>query len=93
MKMFHKAIEKINTNILCSTKNFSQNRTVYLIRWEKYGGAGEATDDNTVRRMRFACWINNTTIALGMCSTYCFSATKIILRKLLNITLLLLQFL
>ena len=27
----------------------------------KYGGAGEATDDNTVRRMRFACWITNAT--------------------------------
>ena len=28
---------------------------------EKYGTAGQAKDDNTIRRMRFACWINKTT--------------------------------
>ena len=27
----------------------------------KYGGAGEATDDNTTRRMRIACWITKAT--------------------------------
>ena len=25
---------------------------------EKYDTAGQITDDNTIRRMRFACWIN-----------------------------------
>jgi hypothetical protein len=24
---------------------------------EKYGTVGQATDDNVIRRMRFACWI------------------------------------
>jgi hypothetical protein len=28
---------------------------------EKYGTAGHATDDNIIRRMRFACWITNAT--------------------------------
>ena len=28
---------------------------------EKYGGAEEATDDNIIRRMRVACWINKAT--------------------------------
>ena len=28
---------------------------------EKYGRAGQATDDNIIRRMRFACWITKTT--------------------------------
>jgi hypothetical protein len=28
---------------------------------EKYGTVGQATDDNTVRRMRFACWITKAT--------------------------------
>ena len=28
---------------------------------EKYGTAGQATDDNIVRRMRFACWTSNAT--------------------------------
>jgi hypothetical protein len=26
---------------------------------EKYGKAGQATDENTIPRMRFACWITN----------------------------------
>jgi hypothetical protein len=34
-------------------------------RWrdnvEKYGTAGQATDSNIIRRMRFACWINKDT--------------------------------
>jgi hypothetical protein len=28
---------------------------------EKYGRARQATNDNIIRRMRFACWINNAT--------------------------------
>ena len=28
---------------------------------EKYGTAGQATDSNTVRRMRIACWITKAT--------------------------------
>jgi hypothetical protein len=28
---------------------------------EKYGRAGQATDDNVIRRMRFACWITKAT--------------------------------
>ena len=28
---------------------------------EKYGTAGQATDDNIIRRMRFACWITKAT--------------------------------
>jgi hypothetical protein len=27
----------------------------------KYGRARQATDDNTIRRMRFACWITKAT--------------------------------
>jgi hypothetical protein len=29
--------------------------------WEKYGKAGQATDDNIIWCMRFAGWINKTT--------------------------------
>jgi len=29
--------------------------------WEKYGRAGEATDDNIKQRMRCACWIPKAT--------------------------------
>jgi hypothetical protein len=28
---------------------------------EKYGTARQATDDNIIQRMRFACWINKAT--------------------------------
>jgi hypothetical protein len=28
---------------------------------EKYGRARQATDDNVIRRMRFACWITKAT--------------------------------
>jgi hypothetical protein len=28
---------------------------------EKYGRATQATDDNIIRRMRFACWITKAT--------------------------------
>jgi hypothetical protein len=28
---------------------------------EKYGTAGQATDDNIIRRMRLACWITKAT--------------------------------
>jgi hypothetical protein len=28
---------------------------------EKYGTARQATDDNTIRRMRFVCWITKAT--------------------------------
>jgi hypothetical protein len=30
---------------------------------EKYGTVGQATDDNIIRRMRFACWISKATDA------------------------------
>ena len=29
--------------------------------WKKYGRAGQATDDNIIRRMRIACWIPKAT--------------------------------
>jgi hypothetical protein len=29
--------------------------------WKKYGRAIRATDDNIIRRMRFACWITKAT--------------------------------
>jgi hypothetical protein len=29
--------------------------------WKKYGTARQATDDNIIRRMRFACWVTKAT--------------------------------
>jgi hypothetical protein len=42
--------------------NFSpENRAVYKLIWKKYSRAGQATDDNIIRRMRFACWVTKAT--------------------------------
>jgi hypothetical protein len=37
---------------------FFFNRAVYE---EKHGTARQATDNNTLRRMRFACWVTKST--------------------------------
>ena len=34
---------------------------------EKYGSAGQATGDYTIRRMRFACWISKATDTHSEC--------------------------
>jgi hypothetical protein len=52
--MFYtKVVDKIKTHILCSI-TFVENRAVYEIMWKKCGRAAQATDDNIIRRMRFA---------------------------------------
>ena len=45
-----KVIEKI-------TATFSRKSCRLRDYMEEYGTAGQATDDNTLCRMRFACWI------------------------------------
>jgi hypothetical protein len=62
-KMFQiKVVEKIKTHSLCSVTPppAPENRAVYEMTWEKYGRARQVTDNNIIRRMRFACWINPT---------------------------------
>ena len=46
-----KVVEKIETHILCSVPFFSEKCAVYEIMWKS---AEHATDDNIIRRMRFA---------------------------------------
>jgi hypothetical protein len=58
-----KVVEEIKTHILRPI-NFSENRAVYV---EKYGRARQATDDNIIRRMRFACWITKATNTHSEC--------------------------
>jgi len=53
-----KAVEKIKTHILCSILFSPENHAVDV---EKCCRAGQATDDNTVRRMRIACLITTAT--------------------------------
>jgi hypothetical protein len=54
---------------------------------EKYGTARQATDDNTIRRMRFACWVTKATDIHIIFNTYFFSTATIVTRMRLNITL------
>jgi hypothetical protein len=55
-----KIVEKIKTHILCS-KTFSRKSFHLWDNVEKYGRARQFTDDNIIRRMRFACWITKAT--------------------------------
>jgi len=55
-----KVVEKIKTNILCSVTFFRKSRCLWD-NVEKYGRAGQVTDDNIIRPMRFACFITETT--------------------------------
>jgi hypothetical protein len=55
-----KVVQKIKTHILCSVAFFRKSCRLWD-NVEKYGTAGQATDDNIIRRMRFACWITKTT--------------------------------
>jgi hypothetical protein len=51
-----------NQNTHFMFKNFfSKNCTVYEIMWKKYGTARQPTDDNIIRRMRFAFCITKAT--------------------------------
>jgi hypothetical protein len=59
--MFHTGlVEKIEVQMLCST-TFSRKLCPLLDNVEKYGKARQVTDDDIIRRMRFACWITKAT--------------------------------
>jgi len=58
----------------------------------KYCRAGQATADNIIRRMRFACWLTQARIhththTLVIFNIYCFSTARMITRTLLNVTI------
>jgi hypothetical protein len=50
-----------NQRHICVQKFLSRKSWRLLANVEKYGTARQATDDNTMRRMRMACWITKTT--------------------------------
>jgi hypothetical protein len=54
-----KVVEKIKTHFMIS--NLFLKSCLFVDNVEKCGTAGQATDDNTTRRMRFACWITKAT--------------------------------
>jgi hypothetical protein len=53
-------VEKIKTHILCSI-NFSRKSCCLWDNVEKFGTARETADDNSIRRMRYACCVSKAT--------------------------------
>jgi len=54
-----KAVEKIETHILCSIIFFSETRALYEIRWKNV--AEWDRPQITIWRMRIACWVRKAT--------------------------------
>jgi hypothetical protein len=55
-----KVVEKIKTHMLYPITFFRKSCRLWD-NVEKYDTAGQGTDDNIIRRMRFACWISKAT--------------------------------
>ena len=61
LEMFQTSgVKEIKTLILFSI-NFSQKSNIYDILWKNVPEARQATDDNIIWRMQFACWISMAT--------------------------------
>ena len=56
-----KCVQKIETDIFRFINRFSENLAVYEIIWKKYGASSQATENNIIWRLRFACWITEAT--------------------------------
>jgi len=52
-----KAVGKIKTQFLMFSNFISEYCLFYEIMWKIYGRAGQATNENIIRRMNFAYWI------------------------------------
>jgi hypothetical protein len=84
-------VEEITTHILRSITIFRKSCRL-CDNVENHGGARETTDDNIIRRMRFACWITEVTSTqtqthtLIICNTYCLSTATIVMRTRLIFT-------
>ena len=56
---------------------------------EKCGRDRQATDDNTIPCMHFACWITRATVTHSeyLINTYCFSMATVVTRMHLSVLL------
>jgi hypothetical protein len=80
-----KVVEKIKSHVLSSVTFFFKSYRVWD-NVEKYGRTGQATNNDIIRRMRFACWITKVTNTLRIYNTYCFSTATTVSRKHLYFT-------
>jgi hypothetical protein len=81
-----KTVETVTPHISCSTDSVP---ALYCL-WEnvgKHSRAGQATDNNILRRTRFTCRITKVGIhTLIICNTYCFQAPTMVTRTRLDVT-------
>jgi hypothetical protein len=66
---------------------FFQKSCRLLDNVEKYGRAGQATDDNLTWCKHTACWINKATVTHSEYATLIVSTAKMGKRTCLNVTL------
>jgi hypothetical protein len=59
-------LEKIKTHILCLIIYFFEKLAYCEVTWKKYGTARQATDDNLIRRMSFACSPGSSVTGYGL---------------------------
>jgi len=55
--MFQRTGVDKNPNTFNIQEFFSENRAVHEKMWKKHGRDRQATDDDIIRRMPFACWL------------------------------------
>jgi hypothetical protein len=62
------SLRNASSKICRKNKTHFKLNNIFLRKWgalgdnvENYGTTSHTTDDNTIRRMRFACWINEAT--------------------------------
>jgi UDP-N-acetylmuramoylalanine-D-glutamate ligase len=81
-----KVVEKIKIHVLCSL-NFSPEYMPFMENVEKYVTARQATSENMMRRLRFACRMTKAADPVRLCNTYCFSTATVVTRTRLIVTL------
>jgi hypothetical protein len=74
---------KRNTHFIFS--NFFPKMVPFMRYVEKYGTARQATDDNIIRRMRFACRITEATGTHSEFVTLTVFAATMVMQKRLNV--------
>jgi hypothetical protein len=52
---------------------------------EKYARARQATGDNIIWRMCFACWVTKAADTLSRCNIYCFSMATMVIQEHLSV--------
>jgi len=84
-----KFVETFESHILCFNNFFLRNSCRLRKNAEKYGRAGQVTDDNIIRRMHFARWKTKATNTHThrMRNTHCSSTAGMVARSPLIVTL------